>query len=340
MRVPGERFEALLLRRVLARAPGRGRNCDLKLRSLMNWAHADRLHALTEGLPALLVKACSGPKATAFLRMCCLHDPAAFDAVARDYIEKTCCRRRACSRLGGSAQSSYDLNRVARRCSGLLPTVPPLHAVQRKFHLDADSALQRALADALAGPGVDLCAGPGTHRAWDSCCRTWHRQILDETEPSLCGEPHRHHDTALDDEPVAGAPRHAVSTKLGPHRTAPLVAEQDVVPVESLERHEASRLAIEQPGQPARLLPGVAVEARPDVRQPTRCTSSARVQRTCGSPSAAALLLRKPEKVSRRPTPGLSEEIVEPRLKMIGSRRADHRGRHLRPCREEEAVVC
>ena len=85
----GERFEALRLTE-FGRVTVHQALRDLKLRFGEDelWRHAERLHRLSEGLPALLVKSVQWARATAFLRMDQVDDPSAFDVVARDYIER------------------------------------------------------------------------------------------------------------------------------------------------------------------------------------------------------------------------------------------------------------
>jgi hypothetical protein len=248
----GQRFEAL---RLTEFGP------DIVHQSLLDlprqfgveerWSHAERLHQLSEGLPALLVRSVAWAEDTAFLRMDRSDSPAAFDAVARDYIQDDLLSAASLLPMGGSRPA--EALEVLRSMLRVLSTYRLYTQSHLKFHLDADPALQQALRDAHWNR-VDLwdALGQTALGTQQAAHEMWH-----EIEPSLRRLLHRYHHRT-DAERVAA---HAAARRFygGWTRDRAAGREQQVVLVESLW-HEASRMAIERPDAVARLLPGVAVE--------------------------------------------------------------------------------
>jgi hypothetical protein len=248
----GQRFEALrltefgldIMHQALLDLP-------LQFGAEERWGHAERLHHLSEGLPALLVKSVQWAQETAFLQMDRIDGPAAFDAVARDYIQDDLLSAASLLPMGGPRPA--EALRVLRMMLRVLSTYRLYTQSHLKFHLDADPALAEALRDAR-WTRVDLwdALGQTTLGTQQAAHEMWH-----EIEPSLRRLLHRYHHRT-DTERVAA---HVAAGRFygGWTRDRAAGREQQVVLVESLW-HEASRLAIEQPGAVARLLPGVAVE--------------------------------------------------------------------------------
>jgi len=168
-----------------------------------------------------------------------------------------------------------------------------------KFHLDADPALQRALADARWSR-VDL---------WDALGQTAlgtqqdAHEIWHEIEPSLRRLLYHHHYRTDADQIAA----HTKAREFYGGWTQDRAAgrEQQVVLVESLW-HEASRLAIERPVELARLLPGVAVDL-------AQTFGSSPMYEPAEFTQAVVRRLRDDDelKVLLSGHPGLSEEIVK-----------------------------
>jgi TIR domain len=213
------------------------------------WIHAAALHRLSEGLPALLVKSVQWAQYTAFLQIDRADSPLAFDAVARDYIENDLLSADSLLPMGGPRPT--EALTVLRKMLRVLSTYRLYTQSHLKFHLDADPALQQALADAH-WTQVELwdAVGQTALGTQQAAHEIWH-----EIEPPLRRLLHRHH-YRTDDERIAA---HTMARRFyggwTQHRAAG--REQQVVLVESLW-HEAFRLAIEQPDALARLLPGVA----------------------------------------------------------------------------------
>jgi hypothetical protein len=248
----GQRFEALrltefghdIVHQALLELP-------LQFGEEERWSHAERLHRLTEGLPALLVRSLKWAQDTAFVQMDRSAGSAAFDAVARDYIQDHLLS--ADSLLPMGAPRPAEALTVLRSMLRVLSTYRLYTQSHLKFHLDGDRALQQQLDDAH-WTRVDLWDALG-HTALgtqQAAHEMWH-----EIEPSLRRLLYRyHHRTDADRVAAHVAARRFYGGWTQDHAAG---REQQVVLVESLW-HEASRLAIEQPDAVARLLPGVAVE--------------------------------------------------------------------------------
>jgi hypothetical protein len=247
----GERFEPLRLSEfgdeVVHRALlDLGRNFGDHER----WRHAATLHRLSEGLPALLVSSVQWADKTGFLQMHRADSPAAFDAVARDYIENDLLSLDSLLPMG--APRPAEALTVLREMLRVLSTYRLYTQSHLKFHLDADPNLQQALADAH-WTRADL---------WDALGQTAlgtqqaAQEIWHEIECPLRRLLHRYHYRTDD----SGMAAHAMARRFygGWVRDRAAGREQQVVLVESLW-HEASRLVIEQPDALARLLPNVAV---------------------------------------------------------------------------------
>ena len=294
----GERFEPLRLTEFGQEIVHQALR-DLKLRFGEEdlWRHAEHLHRLSEGLPALLVKSVQWAQATAFLRMDQVDGPAAFDAVARDYIVNDLLSADSLLPTGGPR--SDEALAVLREMLRVLSTYRLHTQSHLKFHLDADPALQRALADARWSR-VDL---------WDALGQTAlgtqqdAHEIWHEIEPSLRRLLYHHHYRTDADQIAA----HTKAREFYGGWTQDRAAgrEQQVVLVESLW-HEASRLAIERPAELARLLPGVAVDL-------AQTFGSSPMYEPAEFTQAVVRRLRDDDelKVLLSGHPGLSEEIVK-----------------------------
>lgn len=215
------------------------------------WTYAERLHRLSEGLPALLVKSVQWADRTAFLRMAESDVLAAFDEVARDYIQKDLLA--AETLLPMSAPRPAETLAVLRSTLRVLSTYRLYTQSHLKFHLDTDPNLAQALGDAHWS-GVDLWEALG-HTALhtpEESQEVWHT-----IEPSLRRLLHRYHHPT-DAERVTA---HTAARLFYGRWTQDQAAgrEQQVVLVECLW-HEAVRLTIEQKDAVTRLLPGIAVE--------------------------------------------------------------------------------
>ena len=215
------------------------------------WGHAATLHRLSEGLPALLVRSVQWADKTGFLQMHRADGPAAFDAVARDYIENDLLSLDSLLPMG--APRPAEALTVLREMLRVLSTYRLYTQSHLKFHLDADPTLQQALADAH-WTRADLwdALGQTALGTQEAAQEIWH-----EIERPLRRLLHRHHYRTEAD----GMAAHTMARRFYEGWTQDRAAgrEQQVVLVESLW-HEASRLAIEQPDALTRLLPDVAVE--------------------------------------------------------------------------------
>lgn len=253
---PGERFEALSLSEF---------GHDVVYQALLDlgrslgadelWSHSARLQRLSEGLPALLVRSVQWGESTGFLRMDDADGPAAFDAVARDYIQKDLLSVE--SLLPRGAERPDAAITVLRHTLRALSTYRLYTQSHLKFHLDADPALRRALDDAGWTP-VDLWEALG-RTALQSNAKA--HEIWHEIEPPLRRLLHRYHHRRDAERSAA----HATARRFysGWTRNRAAGREQQVVLVECLW-HEAARLRIEEPQALADRLPGVAVELARD----------------------------------------------------------------------------
>ena len=270
----GERFEALRLTEF---------SHDVVHQTLLDlprefggderWEHAETLHRLSEGLPALLARSVKWADDTRFRQMERADDPAVFDAVARAYIENDLLAADSLLPLGGPRQGEALV--VLREMLRLLSPYRLFTQSHLKFHVE---------------PRADPAAGAG-------------RRPLDAGRPlgGVGADRARHPagragDLARDRAPVAQAalspplpqrrrPDHrarsgeGVLRRVDPDRAAG--REQQVVLVESLW-HEASRLVVEQPERCSAFCPKSRSSCRARSAAP-RCTSP----RNSATPSCA-----------------------------------------------------
>ena len=322
----GERFEALRLTefgRVIVHQALR----DLKLRFGENelWRHADRLHALTEGLPALLVKSVQWAQATAFLRMRSLGRPGGVRR-GRTRLHREDLLSAESLLPMGSAQSSHDLT-VLREMLRVLSTYRLYTQSHLKFHLDADPALQRALADAR-WTRVDLWEALG-HTALGTRRTRTRSGTRSSRRCAVCC-------TATTTAPTtSGSPRtrwHAASTKGGP-RTAPPVANNR----SSWWRACGTRRRGWRSSSPASW-PACCPASRwssPGRSVVHRCTSRPSSARR----SSGGCVTTTSSRCSCRATRGLSEEIVKSVSLHDRRRRVTIAAGTYVPRREEEAAI-
>ncbi len=214
------------------------------------WDCARRLHQLSEGLPALLVRSLQWADRHQFLEIEESESESAFDEVARDYIRD---HLLAVESLlpSGSLDPGRSLD-VVHRALRALTTYRFFTQSHLQFHLDKDTDFARALGDAGWSIG-DL---------WDvlgrtSLCGNANTELWLEFEPSIRRLLHRYFYRS-DTERIAA---HSEATTFYMGWTADHSAgrEQPVVLVECLW-HEASRLVLAQPDDVPRQLPVVAAE--------------------------------------------------------------------------------
>lgn len=150
----GERFEAMRLtefghdvvHRALLDLP---REFDEEER----WGHAETLHRLSEGLPALLVKSVQWADDTHFRQMHLADSPDVLDAVARGYIENDLLSADSLLPLGGPRQG--EALAVLREMLRVLSPYRLFTQSHLKFHLDRAPGLQQALTAARSSVGAD-----------------------------------------------------------------------------------------------------------------------------------------------------------------------------------------
>jgi hypothetical protein len=214
------------------------------------WDCARRLHQLSEGLPALLVRSLQWAVRHQFLEIEESESESAFDEVARDYIRDDLL---AVESLlpSGSLDPDRSLD-VLHRALRALTAYRFFTQSHLQFHLDKDADFARALGKAGLSVG-DL---------WDvlgrtSLCGHSNTELWLEFEPSIRRLLHRYFYRS-DAERIA-AHNEATTFYMGWTADHSAGREQPVVLVECLW-HEASRLVLEQPDDVPRLLPVMAAD--------------------------------------------------------------------------------
>lgn len=212
------------------------------------WQWAKSLHRLGEGLPALLVRSLNWAEDVNFLRTSDCDSDAAFDSVARPYIRWDLLAPE--SLLPSGSQYERQAMDVLKRSLRILSAYRLFTLSHLRYHLEADSSYQAALAEARWSR-TDLWDALGR----TSLCDQPVAELWQVIEPSIRRLLYRYYNRADGDRAAA----HVAARDFYLGWTAARTAgrEQQVVLVECLW-HEASRMVIEQPDDVARLLPQVA----------------------------------------------------------------------------------
>jgi hypothetical protein len=214
------------------------------------WDCARRLHQLSEGLPALLVRSLQWAVRHQFLEIEESESESAFDEVARDYIRDDLLAQESLLPSGSlDPERSLDVLHRALRALTAYRFFTQSHL---QFHLDQDADFAHALREAGWSVG-DL---------WDilgrtSLCGHAGTELWLEFEPSIRRLLHRYFYRS-DNERIA-AHRKATAFYMGWTADHSAGREQPVVLVECLW-HEASRLVLAQPDDVPRQLPVMAAE--------------------------------------------------------------------------------
>lgn len=212
------------------------------------WECAERLHRLSEGLPALLVRGLHWIETTQFLQLEESDAEATFDVVARPYIRDHLLSVGSLLPFGGErlAEKKALLERALR----VLVTYRLFTQSHLRYHVEADPGFGRALAEVGWTISALWGAVSGTALLRRPLEELWH-----EIHPPIRRLLYRYyHDT---DEARAAA--HGSARRFYEGWTEKNAGhEQGVVLVECLW-HEASRMVAERTGMNGSL-PGIAAD--------------------------------------------------------------------------------
>lgn len=223
---------------------------DRDLGAHRRWECAHRLHRLSGGLPALLVRSVQWAVRTQFLAMHESDGDAAFDEVARTYIQDDLLAVESLLPLGDPRQ--HAAMAAIDRALRVLATYRLFTQSHLRFHLTADPGFGAALTAAGWTP-PDLWEALGR----TSLCRPASNELWQEFEPAIRRLLHRYY-YRTDEERVAAQ---VVARDFYERWTAVRTAgkEQPVVLVECLW-HEAARMVIDDPEAVPLRLPVIASE--------------------------------------------------------------------------------
>lgn len=217
------------------------------------WDYANRLHRLSEGLPALLIRGLHWAEETEFLELDESEGEGTFDVVARPYIRDDLLSVESLLPFGGHnlAEAKGLLERTLR----VLVTYRLFTQSHLRYHVEADPDFQSAL----------RAADWSLNDLWRAVSRTallkrpW-EELWQVIHPPIRRLLYRYYY----DSDQARCEAHATARRFYEGWTDRNAGkEQAVVLVECLW-HEAARMVIEQPSDVPRLLPPVAAELAGD----------------------------------------------------------------------------
>lgn len=211
------------------------------------WDYANRLHRLSEGLPALLIRGLHWAEATEFLELDESEGEGTFDVVARPYIRDDLLSVESLLPFGGHnlAEAKGLLERTLR----VLVAYRLFTQSHLRFHVEADPDFQSAL----------RAAGWSLNDLWGAVSRTaLLKRPLEELWQVIHPPIRRLLYRYYYDSDQARCEAHATARRFYEGWTDRNAGkEQAVVLVECLW-HEAARMVIERPSDVPSLLPRVA----------------------------------------------------------------------------------